>query len=308
MRKARPTISPLSSFTSSMVPATVPPVARRSSTMSTLAPGLIASLCISSVAEPYSRSYSTLTTSPGSLPSFRTGTKPTPSLYAIGAAKMNPRDSIPTTTSTFFGPIFARSPSIAAVKESPSLSSVVMSLKRIPGFGKSGTSRILLARSFVCTGTAHRLASCPSEARPAHPLLPARVFRTHRAKRRRLLVRNEPDRTADHPVQGGTFLRRDRADDRRGKAPRGHGPCGDRHRGAVALHPERVLRRRRGSSRRRATGERRVRRARAETSRAVSRLCLDPDGRSRRRAPRARARYGRAPDAGRRRPIEHPWP
>ena len=39
-----------------------------------------------------------------------------------------------------------------------------MSLKRIPGFGKSGTSRIRLARSVVCAGTAHRLASWPSEA------------------------------------------------------------------------------------------------------------------------------------------------
>ena len=53
------------------------------------------------LADPYSRSYSTLTTSEGSLPSLRTGTKPTPSLYAIGAAKMNPRDSIPTTASIF---------------------------------------------------------------------------------------------------------------------------------------------------------------------------------------------------------------
>src|SRR5438445_8491250 len=71
----------------------------------------------------------------------------------MGAAKMNPRDSMPTTTSIFFPPIFARRPSIAAANESPSLRSVVMSLNRIPGFGKSGTSRILLARSFVCTAT-----------------------------------------------------------------------------------------------------------------------------------------------------------
>jgi len=34
---------------------------------------------------------------------------------------------------------------------------VVMSLKRIPGFGKSGTSRILLARSSVRTGTTQRV-------------------------------------------------------------------------------------------------------------------------------------------------------
>src|SRR5205823_888125 len=72
MRKAQATISPFSCFTSSMVPATVPPVASKSSTMSTFAPGANASLSI-----------------------------------------------------------------------------VVMSLKRIPGLGKSGTSRMRAARSFV---------------------------------------------------------------------------------------------------------------------------------------------------------------
>src|SRR5437870_3749662 len=157
MRNARATISPLSCFTSSIVSATVPPVARRSSTMRTREPGLRASLCISRVADPYSRSYSTLTTSEGSLPSLRTGTKPTPSLYAIGAAKMNPRDSIPTTASIFFSPILARRPSMAALNASPSFRRVVMSLKRIPGFGKSGTSRIRLARLSTCTGTTQRL-------------------------------------------------------------------------------------------------------------------------------------------------------
>src|SRR5439155_8392978 len=149
MRKAQATISPLSCFTSSIVPATVPPVARRSSTMSTFAPGGNASLCISSVADPYSRSYSTETTSAGSLPSFRTGTKPAPSLYAMGAPKMKPRDSMPTTTSTFRLPIFSMRPSIDPRKLSASLSIVVMSLKRIPGLGKSGTSRMRAARSFV---------------------------------------------------------------------------------------------------------------------------------------------------------------
>src|SRR5207249_3428849 len=147
MRKAQATISPFSCFTSSMVPATVPPVASKSSTMSTFAPGANASLCISSVADPYSRSYSTATTSAGSLPSLRTGTKPAPSLYAMGAPKMKPRDSMPTTT--FRLPIFSMRPSIDPRKLSASLSIVVMSLKRIPGLGKSGTSRMRAARSFV---------------------------------------------------------------------------------------------------------------------------------------------------------------
>src|SRR5439155_17675032 len=122
----------------------------------------------------------------------------------MGAAKMNPRDSMPTTTSIFFPPIFARRPSIAAANESPSLRSVVMSLKRIPGLGKSGTSRILLARSFVCTAMALEISvrADGDEARPPHPLLPAGVLRAHRAERRRLLVRREPHRAADHPLQG----------------------------------------------------------------------------------------------------------
>src|SRR5579859_3909096 len=126
--------------------------------MSTRAPGLMASLCISSVAEPYSRSYSTLTTSAGSLPSLRTGTKPTPRAYAIGAPKMKPRDSMPTTTSTGLPWILARSPSTALLKESPSLSSVVMSLSRIPGFGKSGMSRMRAPRSLgAMAATGERL-------------------------------------------------------------------------------------------------------------------------------------------------------
>src|ERR671937_535015 len=142
MRNASATTWPFSCFTSSIVPAAGPPVASRSSTMRTRAPGASASLCISSVADPYSSSYSTETTSAGSLPSFRTGTNPTPSLYAIGAAKMNPRDSMPTTASIFRGPMRSMRPSIAARKAAPSFSRVVMSLKRMPGFGKSGTSRI----------------------------------------------------------------------------------------------------------------------------------------------------------------------
>src|SRR5438876_436634 len=91
MRNAHATMSPRSCFTSSIVPATVPPVARRSSTMRTFAPGCRASLCISSVADPYSRSYSTDTTSAGSFPSLRTGTKPTPSLFSFGASPTGQR-------------------------------------------------------------------------------------------------------------------------------------------------------------------------------------------------------------------------
>jgi hypothetical protein len=51
------------------------------------------------VFEPYSRAYSTVSVSAGSLPSLRTGTRPVSRRYAIGAEKMNPRDSMPTTMS-----------------------------------------------------------------------------------------------------------------------------------------------------------------------------------------------------------------
>src|SRR5438132_8343097 len=135
---------------------------------------------------------------------------------------MKPRDSIPTTASIFLLPILARSPSIAAWNASPSFRRVVMSLKRIPGFGKSGTSRMRLPRSVVCVGTAHRLASRPSEARPAHPLLPTGIFRAHRAKGRRLLVRHEPDGSADHSLPRRALHRLYRADDQRGEAHRGY--------------------------------------------------------------------------------------
>src|SRR5439155_18194470 len=75
-RNASPTTSTWRRSTSSIVPPTVPPVARRSSTMSTRWPSEIASRWISRVFEPYSSAYSTVTVSAGSLPSFRTGTRP----------------------------------------------------------------------------------------------------------------------------------------------------------------------------------------------------------------------------------------
>src|SRR5216683_5279141 len=93
----------------------------------------------------------------------------------MGAAKMKPRDSIPTTASIFLAPIFASSPSIAAAKASPSLRRVVMSLKRIPGLGKSGTSRIRLARSSVCTGTTQRVIEGRLQSGPDDGSAPRRA-------------------------------------------------------------------------------------------------------------------------------------
>src|SRR3989442_4623856 len=306
MRKASATTPPLSCFPSPLVPAPVPPLRGRSTAIKRPAPGLIASLCPSRVPEPYSRSYSTLTTSAGSLPSLRTGTKPTPSLYAMGAGKMKPRDTMPPPPSIRRSPMRCRRPSMAARNAAPSLRSVVMSLKRIPGLGKSRTSRMREASSLVCTATEHTLASRPDEARSAHALLPARVLLAHRARRRRLFLRHEPDRPADHPLQGRALLRGHRADDRRGEAPRGHGPRRDRHRSPLALHAERLLRRREGAGRRRAHGQRRLRRARGTAPRPLSRIRLDPDGRPGRGAGGAGAGDGRAAHAGRRAALEHP--
>ena len=95
--------------------------------MSTRWPGLIASLWISSVAVPYSRSYSTSIVSAGSLPSLRTGTKPAWSWYASGAEKMKPRDSMPTTRSTAESLTWSAIWSITSRKASGSLRRVVMS-------------------------------------------------------------------------------------------------------------------------------------------------------------------------------------
>src|SRR5882757_9589409 len=71
----------------------------------------------------------------GSLPALRIGTTPTPAAYAKGAAIRNPRASTPATTSK--SPLASRIPSITARNAGPSSSSGVMSLNRMPGWGKS---------------------------------------------------------------------------------------------------------------------------------------------------------------------------
>lgn len=79
-----------------------PPVAIKSSTTTTLWPGLMASTCISNESMPYSFSYEALSHGPGSFPCFRTATKAAPNLKAIIGPRRNPRASKPTTTSIFF--------------------------------------------------------------------------------------------------------------------------------------------------------------------------------------------------------------
>ena len=116
----------------------VPPVAMRSSTMTTLSPGFTASLCISSVAVPYSRAYSSEMVSLGSLPFLRTSMNPFPMAYATGVPKTNPRDSEPAMRSK--STPFRESTILSMDIRSPSglLTMVVTSLNMIPGLGKSG--------------------------------------------------------------------------------------------------------------------------------------------------------------------------
>ena len=90
IKKAHPIILPPSDSTSSQLAAIVPPVARRSSIIKTLSPAFTASLCISSVSVPYSRSYVLLAVSYGSFPGFLTGTKPAFRFIATAGQKGTP--------------------------------------------------------------------------------------------------------------------------------------------------------------------------------------------------------------------------
>jgi len=70
----------------------------------------------------------------GSFPALRIGTNPAPRATATGAARMNPRASIPTTRSTWprYG---SANPATTWAKAGPSASSGVMSLNSTPGAG-----------------------------------------------------------------------------------------------------------------------------------------------------------------------------
>src|SRR5262249_56021285 len=59
--------------------AAAPPVASRSSTSTICSPAVMASMCISISASPYSSEYFAISVLYGNLPRFRIGTKPTPS-------------------------------------------------------------------------------------------------------------------------------------------------------------------------------------------------------------------------------------
>ena len=97
-------------------------------------------MCSSSI--PYSSSYETDVVSYGSFSGFRTGMNPAPHRAAIAAPRMNPRASGATTKSTSSGRACCESASTACSSAAGSANSGVASLNTIPGWGKSGMSRI----------------------------------------------------------------------------------------------------------------------------------------------------------------------
>mgnify|MGYP004100385957 CR=1 FL=1 len=123
--------------------ATVPPVASKSSTITTLSVSDSASSCISSVLEPYSRVYAMFIVDPGNFPGFRIGMNAIPSLVAIRGAKIKPLASGPIIAvgSQPFSLILLTNSSVNSERRRPSDRTGVMSRNMIPSIGKSGTVR-----------------------------------------------------------------------------------------------------------------------------------------------------------------------
>src|SRR5215218_3367827 len=90
---------------------------------------------------------------------------------------MNPRASMPTTLSTLPRPKWTTVSSITDEKPTSSASSGVMSLKTIPGLGKSGTSRMRARRRWMSMGTVAVLLSglAPAALGRAGLLAPGRL-------------------------------------------------------------------------------------------------------------------------------------
>src|SRR5690606_5889895 len=163
----------------------VPPVASTSSMSRIRWPSWTASTCASRASTPYSRAYSMRRVRYGSLPGLRTGANPVPRWSATGAAKMNPRASIPTTRSTSCDEKSSASCRTTAENSSASERTGVRSLNTIPGWGKSGISRTrrrmrAASTSRVGSGTAvpevvahdvdqHRVERLTGVGRPGQP-------------------------------------------------------------------------------------------------------------------------------------------
>src|SRR3954453_8248675 len=152
MRNPQAATIPPSCSTSRHRVRAVPPVASRSSWTSTRAPLATASVCSSRASLPYSRAYSARTGSAGTVrglggwcPGLRARTNPAPVSRASAGPSRKPRASAPMTTSMSGGATPAR-PVTAASRPCGSARIGVMSLKPMPGLGKSGISRMRLLR------------------------------------------------------------------------------------------------------------------------------------------------------------------
>mmetsp|Transcript_10819 Transcript_10819/g.27848 ORF Transcript_10819/g.27848 Transcript_10819/m.27848 type:complete len:228 (+) Transcript_10819:296-979(+) len=117
----------------------VPPVAMRSSKITTRSPGLTAEHGIERVSSEYSVLYGTSIVGPGSFPAFRIMKKGTPRRRATGGPKMKPRASRPQTDVTSLSLYRSTKMSIARLKAlgsavSPPISkNMGMPLKSYPG-------------------------------------------------------------------------------------------------------------------------------------------------------------------------------
>eukprot|EP01139_Manchomonas_bermudensis_P008580 Amastigsp_a191263_20.p2 type:complete len:248 gc:universal Amastigsp_a191263_20:784-41(-) len=138
---ATPATTPPTCSTRRPEASSVPPVASRSSTISTRCPGATAPTARCNEFVPYSSSYSNLTVAHGSLPGLRSITNPMPSSTATVDPQINPRASQPAIRSTRCARQKSARSRVVNRRPSPLRQSVDTSRNMIPGLGKSGTSR-----------------------------------------------------------------------------------------------------------------------------------------------------------------------
>ena len=126
----------------------VPPVAMRSSTISTRSPGRMADVSISTFSVPYSRSYSSAMVSGGSLPALRIAMNPLPSMAARAGPNRNPLASSPATASNESSVTgrLAWSAFMRMRSPLPSASTGMKSRNLMPSLGNPGMVRIFETR------------------------------------------------------------------------------------------------------------------------------------------------------------------
>ena len=165
--RRRPTTSPPQRRTSSTVAAAVPPVASTSSTTRTRAPARNASEVHLEDGGPVLevvRRRDGLAGQLALLPHRHEAGPELPGRPARRARTRGPRSRPPCRRAA--PRKGSASPSTASVNEAWSASSGVMSLKTMPGFGKSGTSRTLASRRAARSASTVTASSCRDRLRP----------------------------------------------------------------------------------------------------------------------------------------------